>query len=112
MPEALLVLTNLPDAEAAHRLAKGLVETRLAACVNALAPCRSFYRWEGALREDGEVPLFIKTTAKLYPAVQAYIHQHHPYDLPEIIALKIDAGLPDYLRWVADTANSQSPPPA
>jgi periplasmic divalent cation tolerance protein len=102
VPEALFVLTNLPDAEAAQRLAKGLVETRLAACVNVLAPCRSFYHWEGALQEDGEVPLFIKTTAKLYPAVEAYIQQHHPYDLPEIVALKIEAGLPDYLRWLAD----------
>ncbi len=112
MPEALLVLTNLPDAEAAHRLAKGLVERRLAACVNVLAPCRSFYHWEGALREDGEVPLFIKTTAKLYPAVEAYIHQHHPYDLPEIIALKITAGLSDYLRWVADMTNPKASTPA
>lgn len=84
------------------------METRLAACVNVLASCRSFYIWEGASREDGEVPLFIKTTAKLYPAVEAYIQQHHPYNLPEIIALRIEAGLPDYLRWVADTTNPQA----
>jgi periplasmic divalent cation tolerance protein len=108
VPETLLVLTNLPDADAAHRLARGLVESRLAACVNALAPCRSFYSWEGGLQEDGEVPLFIKTTAKLYPAVEAYIQQHHPYDLPEIIALKIEAGHADYLRWVAHMADPQA----
>jgi periplasmic divalent cation tolerance protein len=112
VPETLLVLTNLPDAEVAQRLAKGLVETRLAACVNVLAPCRSFYHWEGALQEDGEIPLFIKTTAKLYPAVEAYIQQHHPYDLPEIIALKIEAGLPDYLRWVADMTDAKASTPA
>lgn len=112
MPETLLVQTNLPDADAAHRLAKGLVETHLAACVNVLAPCRSFYRWEGALQEDGEIPLFIKTTAKLYPAVEAYISQHHPYDLPEIIAMKIEAGLPDYLRWVADMTTPPASTPA
>lgn len=109
MPEALLVLTNLPDAEAAHRLAKGLVETRLAACVNVLAPCRSFYPWQGALQEDGEIPLLIKTTAKLYPAVESYIRQQHPYELPEIIALGIAAGLPDYLRWVAETVTAPTP---
>lgn len=112
MPETLLVLTSLPDADAAHRLAKGLVETRLAACVNVQAPCRSFYYWEGELQEDGEVPLFIKTTAKLYPALEAYINQHHPYDLPEIIALKIEAGHPEYLRWVADMTNPKASTPA
>lgn len=109
MPEALLVLTNLPDADAAHRLAKGLVETRLAACVNVLAPCRSFYHWQGALQEDGEIPLLIKTTAKLYPAVETYIKQQHPYELPEIIALGIATGLPEYLRWVAETATAPTP---
>lgn len=109
MPDTLLILTNLPDAETAHRLAKGLVEARLAACVNVQAPCRSFYRWEGTLQEDGEVPLFIKTTAKLYPAVEAYIQQHHPYDLPEIVALNIASGLPDYLRWVADMTHTKAP---
>jgi periplasmic divalent cation tolerance protein len=100
--DTLLVLTNLPDAEVARRLARGLVEKGLAACVNVLSPCQSFYRWNGTLHEDGEIPLFIKTTAKLYPAVEAYIQTQHPYDLPEVVALKIDAGLPDYLRWVAD----------
>jgi periplasmic divalent cation tolerance protein len=112
VPEALIVLTNLPDVEGAHRLAKGLVESRLAACVNVQAPCQSFYHWQGALQQDGEVPLFIKTTAKLYPAVEAYIHEHHPYDLPEIIALKIEAGLPDYLRWVADMTDTKASTPA
>lgn len=112
MPETLLVLTNLPNTDAARHLAKGLVENRLAACVNVLAPCLSFYRWEGACTEDGEVPLFIKTTAKLYPAVEAYIRQHHPYTLPEIIALRIEAGLPDYLRWVVEMTNPQASTPS
>lgn len=109
MSDTLLVLTNLPDAASAQGLARGLVEARLAACVNVLAPCRSFYQWEGDLREDGEVPLFIKTTAKLYPAVEAYIHAHHTYELPEIVALEVTAGLPDYLRWVADSTVAVPP---
>ena len=112
MPETFLVLTNLPNADIANLLAKDLVEARLAACVNVLAPCRSFYRWEGALQEDGEVPLLIKTTAKLYPAVESYIQQHHPYDLPEIIAVKIEAGLPDYLRWITNTTGPTASNPA
>ena len=112
MPGTCLVLTNLPNADLARLLAKELVETRLAACVNVLAPCQSFYRWDDALQEDGEVPLLIKTTAKLYPAVEAYLKQRHPYDVPEIIAVKIEAGLPDYLRWVADSTRPPAPNPA
>ncbi len=109
MSEALIILTNLPDVESAQRLAKGLVENRLAACVHVMAPCLSFYHWQGDLQEDGEIPLLIKTTAKLYPAVETYITQQHPYELPEIIALGITAGLPDYLRWVADTVTAPTP---
>ena len=100
LPPLQLVLTTLPDTEAAGRIARGLVEARLAACVNVLPACHSVYRWQGALQEDGEIPLFIKTTPQLYPAVEAYLRQHHPYELPEIIALDVAAGLPDYLRWV------------
>ena len=103
-----LVLTNLPNAELAERLAKDLVTQRLAACVNVLAPCRSYYIWQGALQEDGEIPLLIKTTAKLYPAVEAYLHKHHPYELPEIIALNIESGLPEYLRWMSDSVAHKS----
>lgn len=112
MSETCLVLTNLPNTDIAHLLARDLVEARLAACVNVLSPCRSFYIWKGELQEDGEVPLLIKTTAKLYPAVQTYIQQHHPYDLPEIIAFDIGAGLPEYLRWVADSCVAADAPTA
>ena len=73
---------------------------------------RGCRRWDDALQEDGEVPLLIKTTAKLYPAVEAYLKQRHPYDVPEIIAVKIEAGLPDYLRWVADSTRPPAPNPA
>lgn len=110
MSDTRLVLTTLPDLEIARKLAQGLVEARLAACVNVLAPCRSFYRWQGDVKEDGEVPLFIKTSAELYPAVESYLRQNHPYDLPEIVALDIAAGLPEYLLWV--TQSTASDPPA
>lgn len=113
MSDTRLILTTLPDAELASKLAQGLVEARLAACVNVLPPCRSYYRWQGDVKIDGEVPLFIKTTAELYPAVESYLLQHHPYELPEIVALDIAAGLPDYLRWVAQsTASDWSAEPA
>src|SRR3979490_1841048 len=96
----LLVLTNLPERAAAERLAGLLVEKRLAACVNILAPCRSVYRWKGALQHDEEHPMLIKTTAERYPALEAAIRAGHPYELPEIIAVPAGRGLPAYLDWV------------
>ena len=97
----LLVLTNLPERAAAERLADLLVEKRLAACVNILAPCRSVYRWQGAVRHDEEHPMLIKTTAERYPALERALRSGHPYELPEIIAVPIERGLPAYLQWVA-----------
>jgi periplasmic divalent cation tolerance protein len=99
--ETLLVLTNLPDRERAERLAASLVNNGVAACVNILAPCRSVYRWQGALQSEDEVPVLIKTTRGQYAALESAIRGEHPYELPEIIAVPITAGLPDYLNWVA-----------
>lgn len=99
--ETLLVITNLPDAYSAHALAGALVEARLAACVNILAPCRSVYRWQGRTENAEEVPVLIKTTAARYAALEAAIRARHPYELPEIIAVPLDRGLPEYLAWVA-----------
>ncbi len=101
MNEALLVFTNLPDADSARALARRLVEDRLAACVNVLAPCRSIYRWKDALEEADEVPVLIKTTASRYADLEAAIRAHHPYELPEIVAVPVVQGLPDYLGWMA-----------
>ena len=96
----LLVLTNLPDRAAAERLAGALVEKRVAACVNILAPCRSVYRWKGEVQSEEEHPVLIKTTAERYPALEAAIRAAHPYELPEIIAVPIERGLPAYLAWL------------
>jgi periplasmic divalent cation tolerance protein len=97
----LLVLTNLPDRAAAERLADLVVEKNLAACVNILAPCRSVYRWKGAVQHDEEHPMLIKTTTERYGALEQALRSGHPYELPEIIAVSIDRGLPAYLDWVA-----------
>ena len=97
----LLVLTNLPDRAAAERLADMLVAKNLAACVNLLAPCRSVYRWKGALQHDEEHPMLIKTTAERYGALEQALRAGHPYELPEIIAVPVERGLPAYLDWVA-----------
>ena len=97
----LLVLTNLPDRAAAERLADLVVGKNLAACVNILAPCRSVYRWKGAVQHDEEHPMLIKTTAERYGALEQALRSGHPYELPEIIAVPIERGLPAYLDWVA-----------
>lgn len=103
--QTLLILTNLPDEASAHALATALVSERLAACVNVLAPCRSTYRWRGAIESAQEVPLLIKSTAERYAALEAAIQARHPYELPEIIAVPVAHGLSAYLAWVgAETA--------
>jgi periplasmic divalent cation tolerance protein len=98
----LLVLTNCPDVEVADRIARTLVEQRLAACVNRLAPVESLYRWQGAVERATEVPLLIKTTRERYAELEVAIRALHPYEVPEIIAMPVSAGLAAYLRWVAD----------
>lgn len=98
---ALLVLTNLPDRATAEKLAEALIQKRVAACVNILAPCRSVYRWKGAVQRDEEHPVLIKTTRESYAALEAAIREAHPYELPEIVAVPIERGLPAYLDWVA-----------
>jgi periplasmic divalent cation tolerance protein len=100
MSNILLVITNLPDAQAAAKLAQRLIEERAAACVNQLAPCTSTYRWQDKIETASEVPLLIKTTKTAYPRLEKLIREAHPYELPEIIAVSVDAGLPAYLDWV------------
>jgi periplasmic divalent cation tolerance protein len=99
--EPLLVLTNLPDVASAEKLAHALIESRAAACVNVLAACRSIYRWKGGVETAAEIPLLIKTTRAAYPQVEEIIREQHPYDVPELIAIPITFGLPDYLDWLA-----------
>ena len=99
--DTLLVISNLPDRASAEKLAHVLIDERLAACVNVLSPCRSVYRWKGKVEDAEEFPVLIKTTRERYAALEAAVRKHHPYELPEIIALPLAAGLPAYLDWVA-----------
>ena len=98
--ETLLILTNLPDAASADSLARQLVESGHAACVNVLPACRSIYRWQGEVEVAEDVPLLIKSTAGAYAALEEVIRKQHPYELPEIIAVPIVRGLSGYLAWV------------
>lgn len=97
----LLVLTNVPDNAVAERIAHALIDARAAACVNILAECRSVYRWQGVVETANEVPLLIKTSAEAYPRVEQLLRECHPFAVPEIIAVPIEQGLPEYLAWVA-----------
>jgi periplasmic divalent cation tolerance protein len=100
MTELLLVKTSLPDEDAAKALAKRLIGTHLAACVQVQTGVQSIYRWEGRVCEEQEVVLVAKTTAEQWSAISAFIKQNHPYDVPEIIAQPITHSHTDYARWV------------
>jgi len=95
-----VVLVTAPDAQTGSRLAREVVEARLAACVNLVAPVRSIYRWQGEVREDAEVLLVIKTGSGRCAELAQRIREIHPYDLPEVLALPASGGSPEYLDWV------------
>lgn len=107
MSEVLLVISNFPDRASAELAAGVLVADASAACVNVLAECTSIYRWEGKVEHAREVPLLIKTTREAYPQLERDLRDLHPYELPEIIALPVSAGLPEYLNWVTQETTPQ-----
>ena len=97
--EIRVVLVTAPR-EAAPALARSLVASGAAACVNVLGPIRSVYRWEGRVQDDPEHLLVVKTTAGLVPRLEARVRGLHDYDVPEVIALPIVAGSAPYLAWL------------
>jgi periplasmic divalent cation tolerance protein len=104
--QSLVVWCNCPDETSATELAHGIITARLAACVNQMGAVKSSYHWEGGIESATEVPLMIKTTQAAYPQLEAWLIAHHPYDVPEIIALPIVAGSPSYLHWLAQETRS------
>lgn len=104
--EILIVMTTLPDQASAERTARLLVETGAAACVSRLSPCTSIYRWQGTLETANEFPLLIKTTRAAYPRLEQRLRECHPYELPEILAIPVTTGLPDYLQWIVRETES------
>jgi periplasmic divalent cation tolerance protein len=98
--EVLLLLCNAPDAECARSIAERLVGAGIAACVSIGSPVESVYRWQGNVERAHEIPLAIKTTRERYDAVEREILALHPYEVPEVISIRIDGGLPAYLAWV------------
>jgi len=101
MPEdSILVLSTFPDAATARHIGRTVVEEKLAACVNLLPPVESIYRWKGAIETATEVMALIKSTTWKYQLLEARIRELHPYEVPEIISLRIDSGHTEYLRWL------------
>lgn len=98
--EVVAMLVTAPDEETGRRIARALVEERLAACVNVLPGVRSIYRWKGAVEEASEVMLVAKTRAERAGLLAARVRALHPYELPEVVALPVTDGSRAYLRWV------------
>lgn len=102
MTPVRVVLVTAPAGEPAASLARSLVESRVVACVNVVPGVRSFYWWDGAVQDDREDLLVCKTTEDRLPALMDRVRELHPYDVPEILALPVEAGHPPYVAWVRD----------
>jgi periplasmic divalent cation tolerance protein len=104
--EPLVVLTTCPDDAAAARIARELVESGLAACVNRVGAVHSTYRWQGATQDEPEVLLVIKTLSIRYSELEMRLKSLHPYDVPEIIALPVTAGSAEFLAWLGEAVGA------
>lgn len=98
----LIILTTTSNTDEAESLAKGLVESRLAACVQILPKMMSVYAWEGKIEKESEHLLLIKTLPEKYEAVEKYILDHHSYDTPEIVAIDAERVSSGYLKWLTE----------
>lgn len=105
----LVIINTCPDKETATRVANALIHKRLAACVNILPGLTSVYHWRGQIETGEEFLLLIKTTQAAYGDVQAAIREIHPYELPEIVAVPIVAGLDAYLSWIGGNVEIPEP---
>jgi periplasmic divalent cation tolerance protein len=112
MPDAtVVVLTTLASEEEAVPFVRTLLDLRLVACGTILPPARSFYRWEGRLTDQREVVVLLKTRRERLEALKEAFDRLHPYEIPELLALPVHAGLPRYLGWVAEEATGVEEPP-
>jgi periplasmic divalent cation tolerance protein len=108
MAEAVILYTTWPDAEMVEAAAVAAVEAGLCACVNIGPPIRAIYRWEGRLEKAVETPALFKTSTAAAEALKAFILEHHPYDLPCVVALPIgpEGSHPAYLVWIGEETAS------
>jgi periplasmic divalent cation tolerance protein len=102
--EVVLAFSTFPDVETARRIARELVAENFAACANVIPKIESIYRWQGKIEQGDETLVLFKTTATRFSAFEEKLKSLHPYDVPEVISCKIEAGLPEYLRWVTENS--------
>ncbi len=98
--DAIVVLVTAPTAEKAAEIARAVVEERLAACGNVVPGIRSLYRWQGKIQDEPEALLLLKTTRARFEALRERVLALHPYDVPEVVALPVEAGSAPYLAWI------------
>ena len=101
-----VVLTSAPTAEVAQELGSAVVGERLAACANVLPGVTSIYRWEGDVEREGEALVILKTTASAVEKLRDRIVELHPYDVPEVVVMRVEAGHEPYLAWVRAEVDS------
>ncbi|MGB2905609.1 MAG: divalent-cation tolerance protein CutA [Candidatus Aminicenantaceae bacterium] len=104
----IVVLSTVPDIATGRKIARGILEERLAACVNISGPLESLYWWEGKIQQDQEHLLVIKTRTELFPRLEEAVQGLHPYDVPEIIALPIEQGSSSYLEWIESETQNEN----
>lgn len=107
--DAIVVFITAASRSEAEKIAEKLVETHLAACVNILPAIKSVFRWEGKVNQEEEILLIAKSEKACFEKLQKRVQEIHGYEVPEIIALPIIAGLPEYLNWITAETQSKSP---
>ena len=107
MPDAIVVMVTCASDAEAQKIADALVAERLAACASIIGPIRSIFRWQGAVARESELLLLMKTTPERFDALSRRVKELHSYQVPEIIALPVVAGSPDYLAWVRESAEGE-----
>jgi len=107
MSNELVVFVTTSNGDEANDIADALVSERLAACVNIVAGIKSVYRWEGKINSDNETLMIIKTTGERYPDVERRVKELHSYGTPEVVAIRIEQGSEQYLKWLRDSTASE-----
>ncbi len=111
MTEMLMVWSTFPDEETAARITRVLVDERLIACANLTPNVRSLYRWKDAIEDQREVVALMKTRKQDWAALLSRIHELHPYEVPEVVAVRMAAGAPKYLGWLDEVLSASEPAP-
>lgn len=106
MSEHIVVFSTVANEDDAEKLATDLIKNKFVACVNIIPKMRSIYEWDGAVRDEKECLLMMKTRAELFDVVKDHIKKNHEYEVPEIISLDIKEGLPQYLEWIEEVTDS------